>query len=271
MKKSMQRLSRFLVGLSAALSASVVVAPAYGAIWSDTQIDFLHGDSFNDNGLFGGPKFVKNIITLQHASGYSIGRNFFFVDMLKSDSKDGNYGEIYGEYYHTLSLTKIRGADWSKNSLKDIGLTTGINYGAKNNPFFGSNPRVYLIGPTFDLNVPGAAFFNIDVLVYIDQGTFSGTNGGGDLCGSHKTTYQITPAWKFPISIGSQKFTFEGFMDLIGSHGDCKSQVLTQPQFRWDVGKPGGWSVGFEWQYWNHMFGLDENESFPQLLVGVKF
>jgi hypothetical protein len=269
MRKILQVILRSVAWLSAGLTASLVVAPAYGAIWSDTQVDFLYGTSFNDNGVFGAPKFAKTIMTLQHASGNSHGRNFFFVDMLKSDSDDGNYGEIYGEYYHSESLTKMGGVDWSKRSLKDIDLTLGINYGSKNSAF-GPNPRVYLIGPTFDFNVPGAAFVSVDVLAYMDQGTFSGF-GGGDLCGSHKTTFQITPAWKVPFKMGSQNFTFEGFMDVIGSHGDCESQVLTQPQFRWDIGKPGGWSVGFEYQYWHNAFGLKETESFPQFLIGTKF
>jgi len=116
--------------LLAAACLCVAGAGARAALWSDTEIAYLHGTKFNDNGAFGGPKFAKDIITLQHASGHAYGSNFFFVDLARSDSKDSNYGEVYGEYYHTLSLTKVQGADWSKNFLKDVGLTTGINYGA---------------------------------------------------------------------------------------------------------------------------------------------
>ncbi len=262
--------ARCIAGLSFSVAATMT---AQAAQWSDTEIQFLHGSGFNDNGTFGGPKFSKDIITLQHASGYSLGRNFFFVDFVKSDSKDGNYGEIYGEYYHTLSLTKLQGTDWSKNFVKDVGLTAGINYGAKNSAF-GANPRVLLVGPTFDLNIPAAAFFNVDVLAYADRGIYSGF-GGGALCGGHKTTWQITPAWNFPFSVGPAKFTFEGFMDVIGKHGSCERQVLTQPQLRWDVGnhfgRPGAVFLGLEYQYWRNKFGAKQSESFPQLLLGVKF
>lgn len=258
-----------LCALTAALAAPL---PALAADWSDTEIHLLHGTRFNDNGAFGGPKFTKDILTLNHASGYKYGRNFFFVDMIKSDSQDGNAGEVYGEYYHNLSLGKTVGFDWSKNFVKDIGLTTGVNYGAKNSAF-GANPRILLVGPTFDLAVPGFAFFNVDVLAYRDSGRFSGF-GGGSLCGGTKTTYQITPVWNLPFAIGSAKFSVEGFVDAIGSHGTCKSQVLTQPQLRWDVGnhmgKPGTVFLGIEYQYWKNKFGAAQNESFPQLLLAWK-
>lgn len=259
---------------TAALAATcLALTTAQAAIWSDTEIAYLRGTKFNDNGAFGGPKFAKDIITLQHASGYSLGTNFFFVDFVKSDSKDNNYGEVYGEYYHALSLTKIHGVDWSKNFLKDVSLTTGINFGAKNSAF-GANPRVFLIGPTLSLAVPGAAFFNVDLLAYVDRGTFSGF-GGGALCGARKTTWQITPAWKFPFTLGTAKFSFEGFLDVIGKHGTCERQLLTAPQLRWDVGsqmgKPGTVFLGMEYQYWNRKFGAKQTESLPQLLLGVKF
>ena len=237
-------------------------------------MQLLHGSGFNDNGSTGGPKFSKSIVTLQHASGYSHGRNFFFVDFLKSDSKDNDYGEVYGEYYHTLSLTKLAGADWSKRFVRDIGFTAAFNAGSKNSAF-GSNPRVLLAGPTIELNVPGANFVNIDVLAYRDMGRFSGF-GGGKLCGEYKTTFQITPAWSVPFSVGPAKFEFSGFADLIGSHGTCKRQLLAQPQLRWDVGhhfgRPGTLHLGFEYQYWRNKFGIDGmNESFAQFLAAWKF
>jgi hypothetical protein len=241
---------------------------SHAADWSDTEVQLLHGEKFHDNG--NDVDISKTILTLQHASGYKYGRNFFFVDMVKSDDKDNDAAEIYGEAYTTFSGSKIGGLDWSKNFLKDVGLTLGINYGTKNSEF-GPNPKVLLAGPTFDLNVPGFAFFNVDVLAYRDTGRFSGF-GGGRLCGKKETTYQVTPSWNLPISIGSAKFSFEGFVDFVGHHGDCKKSVLAQPQFRWDVGnhfgKPGTIFLGIEYQYWNNKFGVkDLDDHFPQVLL----
>jgi len=71
-----------------------------------------------------------------------------------------------------LSIAKVGRLDWSKNFVKDVGVTVGINYGTKNSAF-GPNPKVLLLGPTFDLSVPGFAFLNVHVLAYRDSGTFS--------------------------------------------------------------------------------------------------
>ncbi len=253
-------------------AAFATVGTAQAADWSDTEVQYLYGSQFRDNGGKA-TEFSKNIITLQHASGYKYGRNFFFVDFAKSGNGDGNAFDVYGEYYHTLSYSKVGGVDWSKNFVKDVGLTTGFNLGTKNSEFR-PNPKVLLVGPTIDFNVPGFAFFNVDLLAYRDVGTFSGF-GGGNLCGKQKTTYQITPVWNLPFSIGPAKFSFEGFMDIIGSHGTCATQVLTQPQLRWDVGnhfgKPGTVFLGVEYQYWDNKFGgKQRNESFPQLLLAWK-
>lgn len=259
--------------LGAALTcAAAALAPAHAhaADWADNEIQLLHGTRFHDVG--NDVDTTKNILTLQHASGYKYGSNFFFVDMLKSGENDENAAEVYGEYYHTLSLSKTAG--WSFGGkdgfLRDIGITTGINYGTKNSTFR-PNPKVLLAGPRFDLNLPGFAFFNVDVLAYHDRSTFGGF-GGGYSCGERKTTYQVTPAWALPFSLGSAKFSFEGFADFIGSHGTCKAQILTQPQLRWDVGnhfgKPGTVFLGVEFQYWKNKFGIDgRRESLPQALL----
>jgi nucleoside-specific outer membrane channel protein Tsx len=228
----------------------------HAAQWSDTEIQLLHGDRFHDKG--DQVDISKTIVTLQHASGWAYGRNFFFVDLLKSDGHDEHAGEAYGEFYSTFSAAKIGGFDGSRHVLKDVGLTLGLNYGAKNNAFR-SNPRVLLAGPTFDLGLPHFTFFNVDVLAYHDTGTFSGF-GGGHLCGRAATTYQVTPSWKLPFTLGGEKFSFEGFLDWIGPHGTCAQQVLTQPQLRWDLGnhwgKPDQVFLGLEYQYWNNKFGV---------------
>ncbi|HYD79118.1 MAG TPA: hypothetical protein VEC06_04860 [Paucimonas sp.] len=255
----------------AAATALAFSSAAHAADWADNEIHVLHGSKFHD--VANNVDTSKTILTLQHASGYKYGRNFFFVDLLKSDSSDGNYGEIYGEWYHTLSVSKLAGKDWSKQFVKDIGITAALNYGSKNSAF-GPNPKVFLLGPTFDLNVPGFAFFNVDVLAYNDSGTFSGF-GGGKLCGNSDTTYQVTPAWLLPFSIGGANFSFTGFVDFIGKHGTCARQILTQPQLRWDVGnhfgKPGTIFLGLEYQYWKNKFGIDgRKESFPQFLLTWK-
>lgn len=242
------------------------------ADWSHAEISLIKGDQYHDNS--NEKDIKKTIITLQYASGYKYGQNFFFIDAIKADANDNRHGEIYGEYYHTISLAKIKGYDWSKDLIRDLGLKGGINYGAKNSPF-GPNPEVYLAGPSIDWNVPGFSFLNLSILAYVDNSTYSGF-GRGYSCGSASTTYIIAPSWKAPLSVGNHKFSFEGFLDIIGKHGDCEEQVIFQPQFRWDVGnyfgQPGTIFVGVEYQYWKSKYGIGgRKESFPQALLSWKF
>lgn len=261
-----------LFRLGAIAAACLALASAHAADWSDTEVQLLRGTSFRDNGDTKAQEFGKTIVTLNHVSGYKYGSNFFFVDFIRSDDggSDNGASEVYGEYYHTLSLGKVGGLNWSKNFVKDIGLSTGINWGDKNSAF-GPNPRVFLVGPSVDLALPGFAFFNLAAQAYIDRGRFSGF-GGGKLCGSNSTGVQVTPAWNLPFSLGSAKFEFSGFLDWITSHGSCSAQVLTQPQIRWDVGnhfgKAGTVFLGVEYQYWHNKFGINGlTETFPQALL----
>ncbi len=257
----------FAAGLIAIATAfGTGIESAGAAVWSDTEVQLLYGSKFREP--FNPNDVTKTIVTLQHASGWEYGRNFFFFDALKSDDKDNSAGEIYGEWYPTFSLSKITGTELKFGIVKDVGLTAGLNYGSKSN---GANPTVYLPGVTVDFDVPGFAFFNVDILAYMDRGKFNGASNG---CNAN--TYQITPAWKLPFQLGGTKWSFEGFADFIGSHGECKAQILTQPQIRLDVGnfmgKPDKLFVGIEYQYWQNKFGIkDLKDNFPQLLGVWKF
>lgn len=253
------------------LLLAVVNCSAFAADWSETEVQILKGDKYHDAG--NDKDIRKTIVTLQHASSYKFGRNYFFVDSLKSHYGDQDYGEIYGEFYSTLSYTKITLEDLSKSFVRDVGLTGGINYGAKNSAF-GPNPQVYLIGTSFDFFVPGFLFFTVNTLAYIDNSQYSGF-GGGYSCGKNSTTYQITPTWALPFSIGNHRLSFEGFLDYIGKHGSCSEQIITQPQLRVDVGNYFGKKdtvfIGFEYQYWKNKFGLKgRTDSFPQALLTWK-
>lgn len=248
-----------------------ISTPVLADTWSDAEISFLKGSEFHDNS--NNENIEKTIFTFQYAGGYKFGRNFFFVDALKSTTNDNKHAEIYGEYYHSLSLGSILGFDWGKNVIRDFSLTGGLNYGAKNSEF-GPHPEVYLFGTTIDWNIPGFAFFNLDILAYRDNSSFSGF-GGGLACRERSTTYQITPVWKLPFNLGSHKLSFEGFVDLIGKHGSCEQQVLAQPQLRWDIGHYFGQSdtvyIGVEYLYWTNKYGIKgRHESFPQALFTWK-
>jgi nucleoside-specific outer membrane channel protein Tsx len=284
---SMGKLSLTLASISAIAFAS---GPAHAADWSETEILFNHGTKFREpfnpfnpgDGKIGASNdtdVTKSYFTLQHASSHSLGRNFFFVDFLKSEKNDpqngGSFGEVYGEWYTSLSFSKLSGTKLEWGIIRDINLTGGINYGAKNN---GPNPRILLLGPTVDFNVPGFIFFNVDFLAYKDTTRFSG-NPSVD-----ETTWQITPSWLSKFNIGPTKWSFTGHIDWIGKRclvgpTGCNGravETVAQPEIRLDVGnfvgKPDVVFIGMKYNYWKNKYGYDGlTERNPQIQLDWKF
>ncbi len=264
------RLAR-LVFLAAPCLASL---PAAALEWSATEVELLHSsrfrEPFNPNGV------SKNILTFQHADGFSLGRNFMFVDLAKSGNQERDLSDnpespsdVYAEAYTTLSLSRLTGKSAGTGPLRDVGLTAGVNVGDKDSQFH-PQTRVFLAGATVDFAV-ARGFFNVDLLGYWDH---SCNNAG---CPGYRPSYQVTPSWVLPFSVGRVDVEFAGFIDFIGSRGaGTVYQVLSQPQLRIDIGKPFGRKgqlyAGIEYQYWRNKFGDDGvNESHPQLLLVWKF
>lgn len=263
------------------LIAVLVLGGASGAAnaleWSATEIEYLYSRNFREP--FNPDPVTKHIVTFQHADGYSLGRNFLFVDAVQSGDQERNLSnnpespsEIYGEAYTTLSLSRLGGGDLAFGPFKDIGLTFGINIGDKDSQLH-PTPKIYLAGVTLDFAVD-KGFFNVDVLGYWDHGCFDGLPA----CPNYKAAFQITPAWSLPFSLGSVDAEFAGFIDIIGSRGaGTVRQVLSQPQLRFDIGKPllgrkGRFYAGIEYQFWHNKFGnRGVDESHPQLLILWKF
>jgi nucleoside-specific outer membrane channel protein Tsx len=234
--------------------------------FSSWNAQLLYGTDFQEPG---NPNDVsKAILTFENSSGWEWGSSFFFVDIIRSDKHDNHASEVYGEWFPSVSLSALTGTDLSVGLLRNISLTMGINAGTKNT---GADPLVYLPGLTFDLNLPGFAFFSIGTYAYFDDGRFAGQDNG-----CHDQTYQITPAWSLPFALGKAKLSFDGFVDFIGDHDQCASQILSQLQLKIEVAsfgsKPDTLHVGIEWQYWDNKYGIDGlNESFPQALLVWKF
>ncbi len=263
--------------LCLALSCCLGAGSAHALEWSATEIELLYSENFREP--FNNNHVTKRIVTVQHADGYRLGRNFLFVDVVKSGDQERDLGnnpesptEIYGEAYTTLSLSKLGGRALAVGPFKDFGLTLGINIGDKDSQLH-PKTRIYLAGFTLDFAV-AKGFFNVDVLGYRDRGCFDGIAS----CPDYKTTYQITPAWSLPFTLAAMDAEFAGFIDIIGSRGaGTARQVLSQPQLRFDIGKPllgrkGRLYAGIEYQYWHNKFGnRGVNERHPQLLVLWKF
>jgi nucleoside-specific outer membrane channel protein Tsx len=229
--------------------------------WSSWTSQFTYGPDFQEP--FNPNDVEKAILTFENSKGWNWGSSYFFVDIAKSDESDSHATDVYAEWFPSASLSRMSGKKVGVGFIRDVSLTFGINAGTKNT---GPAPRAFLPGFTFDLDIPGFRFFSFGTYAYIDErGRFGAATS--DCEGS--TGYQITPAWSLPFDIGSAKFQFDGFIDYISGHGACESQLLSQPQLKFDLGnfwaKPGKYFLGIEWQYWDNKFGIDGlNESFAQ-------
>jgi nucleoside-specific outer membrane channel protein Tsx len=232
--------------------------------WSNTEIQYLHGSGYqmpkNPNAI------DRSIITVSHADGWSLGRNFFFLDTLISEKGEPSQVNVYGELYSYFSLNKVTGRDGVFGPIKDLNATLGVNMGENLDINPTSGTRVLLYGGTVDLNIPGFKLFNIDFLCHnITEPVATGNS------------LQITTVWKLPFSIANTHWSFEGFADYIGAKKDQYAEnFLAQPQIRLDVGdffgSPNRVEIGLEYQYWHNKFGIKGfTESLPQTLIVWKF
>ncbi len=244
-----------------ALISVILAVPCFAADWSSTNVQFLKGDDFESP--FGGEKYSNNIATLEHASGWKYGDNFFFVDVINGDGDSDT--EFYGELQPRFSLSKIGGYQYG-GFIKDILIATQWNFGKDS----GANVSAYLIGVGFDLAVPGAAFFQFNAYQRNEH------NSAGPYY-TNDSTYQLNIAGLFPFKLGSTSWSIGGFADYIGKIEDGKAHLLLVPQILMDVGAlagaPGRVEVGIEYSYWKNKFGVDipgigsTNERVMELMI----
>lgn len=233
---------------------------ATAADWSTTEIQYQYGRL---NSPFAGGKADTSIVTLQHASGYSFGDVFFFVDFLNDGKTDGfNDKDAYGEFYAYFSSAKILGSKFG-GPIKDIGVVVGINYGA--DPGYVG----YLPGAYIDWNAPGFAFLRTQFTAVIDDSTIPQKDG-----------WQADVSWAYPFQIRGQRFSFEGHAEYTANDrsifGPQKDWILAQPQLRWDVGyaltgRKDQFFIGTEYQYWQNKLGTNVDESAFQALGVWRF
>ncbi len=280
--------TRLLASSALALGLCAVTAQSVQAAdWSDTFIGFRYGTTFKEPQPPGSPNqgnITKEIIQLQHVSGYAYGTNFFNVDMLHSNMADkatlvccgsstgsgytgsGGANEVYVAYAHNLSLGKVFAKDMSFGPVKDVGLKAGFDFNAKDG---GIAPAVrkYMVGPSFQFAVP-SGFLTAAVTYYYEhnhnQFANYGSNPQPDISFS---SYQLSTAFMFPVaSVGAK---FQGWATYTGPKGkdyngtETKPEFLTELGFLFDVGRFAGkketFYVGPGYQYWHNKFGTDAN------------
>jgi len=249
---------------SRAAFAAVLLAAVPSAAQAQTEVHFQYGSITNP---FAESSTGTVVLTLQHASFWRFGDNFFFIDLTEDGVGDGfNDKDAYGEWYSNLSLRKLGGRDLGFGPFADFGIFAGVAFGADANVF------QWLPGARIAWNLPGFVFLNTDFMMAVD-GT-DGLDGGSP---PHRDSrFGIDINGLFPFGLGSQSFSITGHAeyfvaatDELGN--DVPASILAQPQLRWDIGAENGLFVGIEYQYWSNKLGTEVDESVVQLLVVWQF
>ncbi|MEO5796880.1 MAG: outer envelope protein [Rhodoferax sp.] len=247
------RTGTLVLAAAAALTTGTL---AQAADWSDTSIGYRYGNSFREP--FNPSDISKNIVNITHASGYKYGSNFLNLDILESDSTDHGAQEAYLVYRNTLDLGKVTGKSFAFGPVRGLGLTAGFDWNTKNDPGYASKKRMFVVGPTLMVDVPG--FLNVSLLLLKESNFPVGIASRY----SYKTHPMLTAAWGVPI--GGTGLSFEGYMNYIGTKGNDEFGNPTSPETNFDgsvfydvspfvgAGK-NTFRVGVGYQYWRNKFG----------------
>ena len=238
-------MSRFATGLSLAATLLSGQAMADDLLqWQDNSLTYLNGIDFKVDP----PR--QQTLTFEHASGWSFGDLFIFVDGIKYNTEAtngaGDGHTFYGEISPRLSVGKLSGSDLSFGPIKDVLLAATYEFG-------GDDVDSYLLGPAVDLNVPGFDFFQLNTY-------YRETDGKRDGSG----VWQITPAWSYTLPVGDSDLVIDGFMDWVVDNDDSyHANLHFNPQIKYDMAKAMGWGkrfyVGVEYDYWSDKYGIDDD------------
>jgi nucleoside-specific outer membrane channel protein Tsx len=257
MKRSIRNtLSRSINALilAAFLLAPLVAADearAGSALWQETNLQYLWGRNFQTLDPSDPKDHSRSTITIEHADAWKYGDNFFFFDVTNPEiNRNGAKTSIYGELSPRLSLGKITGQDLSAPFVKDVLLAGTLELGN------GFHNHLYGLG--LSLNLPKFNF--ADLNVYVRNSAEKGV------------TYQVTPVWQVPFSVGKASFVFEGFTDFAGHEGNSAFNIDAQPRLLLDLGKfwgsAGNLFMGTEFIYWHNKFGVKGVDEYaPQAML----
>jgi nucleoside-specific outer membrane channel protein Tsx len=219
--------------------------------WQNNSLTYLWGKNFTVN-----PQ-IQQTVTFEHADAWKYGDNFFFLDRIFYNGKeDGNVGPdtYYGEFSPRLSFGKILDKDLSFGPIKDVLLAFTYEFGEGDN-------ESYLLGPGFDLNIPGFDYFQLN---FYQRQTEGNRPGDG--------VWQITPVWSYTLPLGNSNILIDGYMDWVvdndkNARGVYHANLHFNPQVKYDLGKALNWGekqlyVGFEYDYWKNKYGIEDSGAF---------
>ena len=257
-------MSRFLTASLLAGCTTLACAQASAADllqWQNNSLTYLYGDNFKVN-----PE-KQQTLTFEHVSGWSFGDVFFFVDTINFPDAEGDDTTYYGEFSPRLSFGKLTGADLKAGPVTDVLLAATYEFGD-------GDIKNYLIGPGFDLAIPGFDYFQVNIY---RRHTDSGAKGDDE------GLWQITPVWSYTLPVGNSELVIDGYVDWVGGNEErYRNNLHFNPQIKYNLGKALNLSakqlyVGVEYDYWKNKYGIEDSPAFEtnqntaSLLVKLHF
>lgn len=218
---------------------------AMAADWSQTNVQFLHGDSYKKPGDV---SYSATVVTFEHLSSWAYGSNFFFFDITSPDTE--NSTSYYGEFSPAFSFGKMGILNPPESFLKDVLLQ--LNFEIPQGPA----RRVNLVGLTLEWKDIGFDYFATQFLYR-------------DVLGVDGSTGQLTLVWLKRFGGESVPMEFSGFLDWAGKEDTVSDNVHVQASLLYDVSRKTAQKVplkvGMEYKYWQNKYGIDGlNEQVPQ-------
>ncbi len=253
-----------ILALILSMCALSPITQAGSAVFSTTNIQYLHGSSYADFNPGGGfsDDDKSDIITVEHFNAWKYGDNFFFIDITNPLNEGDVFGStqkstavFYGEISPRLSLGKLFNSKLAWGPIADVLLTSTVEIPEA------PVAQTYLYGLAVDLKIPHFQFFQVNL--YVRNSRASGVDTG----------QQLTLVWGLPFNISTLPLVFEGFFDYAWGEDPIKENIITAPRLLVDVGKITGMGegkiqAGIEYQIWRNKFGIDGmDEDVPQAMV----
>ncbi|HAG77307.1 membrane protein [Stutzerimonas stutzeri] len=248
--------------LAVALAGSLLTAPAMaeGLLhWQSNSLTYLYGKDYKIDAP------IQQTVTFEHVNGWKYGDTFLFLDSIHFNGKGNDNGNddstFYGEFSPRLSFGKIFQRDLSFGPIKDVLVAMTYEFGE-------GDVETYMIGPGFDLDVPGFDYVSVNVYH---------RDTDGDRVGDG--TWQVTPVWGYTLPVGNSDILIDGFIDWVvdndsNSRGEeYHANLHINPQIKYDLGKAMNWGekqlyVGIEYDYWSDKYGIENGGFVSENFVG---
>jgi len=248
--------------LAVALAGSLLTAPAMaeGLLhWHSNSLTYLYGKDYKIDAP------IQQTVTFEHVNGWKYGDTFLFLDSIHFNGKGNDNGNddstFYGEFSPRLSFGKIFQRDLSFGPIKDVLVAMTYEFGE-------GDVETYMIGPGFDLDVPGFDYVSVNVYH---------RDTDGDRVGDG--TWQVTPVWGYTLPVGNSDILIDGFIDWVvdndsNSRGEeYHANLHINPQIKYDLGKAMNWGekqlyVGIEYDYWSDKYGIENGGFVSENFVG---